>query len=133
MRRLFVSFVFLASCEAGIGGPVCSEIGCTDELTLQFHIPGGGDVVTDLVATIEAGADTYTIDCVGVGNTEFVDCEDALVHIPAAPALVTISATSAEGTFEGEIEPDYDVWHPNGGSCPPECLDGTETVEVIAP
>ncbi len=102
----------LAGCT---GDPGCTLIGCVSQLTVR----------------LPAGTTSGTACVQGVCTSAVVDGE---LRVPLGrraegnTAVVTVTLPSRPTPYEGEVE--LTRTRPNGGTCPPVCVNGTAEVDV---
>jgi hypothetical protein len=110
----------LAGCS-GITG-LCTLVGCDSGLGVVFTqaptVPYRVEVFS------REDAPHYVFDCANPSQ-----CDDAR-FIDYTPALVTIRVTTAAGTREQTVRPEYDIDRPNGPNCEPTCKWATVTVAL---
>lgn len=129
----------------GQGGQIaCTEIGCNDQLRVDFD----KSIARDYTVTVEVNMQTGTADCSAATFPDTtqpalanltgavmgsVMCEATGVTLMIAPATAKLSIASTDGKTTGEITatPAYMDVAPNGPGCPPVCKQATETMTVM--
>lgn len=113
----------------------CTEIGCIDYLnfTLKTPITPSASVVillsfdgTDRRCEFEVGERTsLSRDCDHVSAT-WEDGTLTSFGSTVLPERLNVTLLEDEETLlSGEFEPEYEIIHPNGVECPPECRFAT--------
>ena len=108
----FALLLALAGCT---GDPGCTLIGCASQLVVQ----------------LPAGTTSGQACVAGVCTTEVVGGE---LRVPLGrgaegdTAVVTVTLPGRPAPFEGVVP--LTRTRPNGGSCPPVCVNGTAQVDV---
>ena len=123
MNRILVLVGLLALCAAPSGcgstGPrACTEIGCSDGLTVVLE---------------GASAASFTVTATAEGRSEMRECESTgcvLFFQDFTPAEVTITYASGDREVVETFSPEYRTSRPNGEGCPPECLQATVTLVI---
>ena len=105
----FALLFALAGCA---GGPTCSLIGCASQLTVR----------------LPAGTTSGTACVLDVCTSEVVD---GALLVPlgrrADGDTAQVTVTLGTKTYEGEVA--LQRTRPNGGNCPPVCVNGTAALE----
>jgi hypothetical protein len=117
---LAVVLVTSASSECGgLMGVACTEIGCSDGLSIRItdDLPGP--------ATVRVAA---------AGEEHTFSCDPAYACIGFfegwSPAEVDVQVAWEGGAFAASVTPVYELVYPNGRRCGPECRQGTAGVSV---
>ena len=115
----------------------CTEIGCTDQLTVNFA--GTIGMPYSVTLQLEGKAASFTCDVNGVRNAMGVmvqSCDNTSFVLIGAPASAMVQVTCGNapddgGTVDctGTFSPTYTSTRPNGPSCPPTCRQGTVTLK----
>lgn len=127
---------FVACGDDG-GGRFCTEIGCTDGLTLRLLAPETGFADGSYVAAVTLGDDTSTCTWEVSGavsgeceTTVFTSTEIALTFM-STPAEVSLELTRDGSTVVTQaLTPDYDTVQPNGPDCEPTCRQAVIPIEL---
>lgn len=103
----------LAACGEN-GGHACTEIGCSDMLTLRFQ-NDDEEVVSGVSGTLTFGAETIEFDCSdGEHLAGSYECRGNEVSFYAAPATAELVASNDGFEVEVTLEPNYESHQPNG-------------------
>jgi hypothetical protein len=114
----------------------CTELECSDVLRFELtELSISGDYTLKVIAQ-----DTRTLEvyCVGhfsrsegeTGHAEPVCSSSGVTLIDFVPKKGTVTITWSDGEISQAIEPEYELYYPNGPDCPPECRTGTIRVHV---
>lgn len=99
----------------------CTLIGCVGLLIEVGSVPAQTQVTMTLTAP-DGSSRSRTMTC-GSGT--------CIASFPDfTPPTVTIRVTTADRSSEVTTQPAYEVTHPNGRGCPPECRTARVTVTL---
>ena len=124
----------------------CTEIGCTDGLTVElraasgafeagiYSITLGGDACTVTVGgPDDCAADRCVVDstCNGITLVGYDEADTLTLLAPVTEGEVALTV-DLEGTvlLDESFEPLYETIEPNGPGCPPVCRIATETFDL---
>jgi hypothetical protein len=122
MRYTLLLCLTLASCTANEGpdGFACTQIGCTDGLSLQ-------------VSGLTAGSYTVTVSAASrIIGTFSCTAGQPCVHFieNQTPDEVSVVVQGGGGGATRNYRPEYRKTRPNGPNCPPECKQATLVVTL---
>lgn len=145
IAALLAAGSLLAVVAPGCASTGCTEVACSDALTLAFDEEVPRDyTVTVQVGLVEGIADCTTAVEADTGATVTAQLEgelggtvvcgtDSLV-LEAAPEEVRILLTYPDGTeTEVEARPAYEEQYPNGEDCGIGCLTTSVDIDVHGP
>ena len=112
------------------GGQACTEIGCTDILTVRF-VNSDEDMISGVVGTLSFGDETIEFDC--SGGDQFIgsyECRGNAISFYAAPETAELVASNDGFQVTTTLNPVYQSVQPNGEGCPPICDQGVVEVTM---
>lgn len=122
---LLLTAFLAAGCEyRDLGGPICTEIGCSDGITVHLPVvPAGTYKVEIVIPGTGSGGPSYAYECAGGAG-----CQQDIFFPGLALNRITVRVTTALGSRLTEItDPVYVTAQPNGPDCPPLCRQATVT------
>ena len=118
--RLVLTVCLLCAGCAAIN-EVCTAIGCTSVLTVQFTSPPA--IAYHLQAlSVENGAVDF--DCPDPAKCPVAELRDY------APDKLVLTVTTARGSAQYNLSPQYTPHYPNGKRCGAACRTGSVTVAL---
>lgn len=126
--------LLVASSAACVETRACTEIGCSDTLTIYF-VDDQDEPVESFTGELTFNGESLQFMCSpqedGVGNYH---CHANAVHIYLVPSQAEVTASSSQGALQGatSLSPTYEEHQPNGPGCPPICQSATATVVMTA-
>jgi len=100
---------------------VCTEIGCSDGLTVEIVGNRTSHVTVEVAAV---GHQTQTFECAAT------DAPCRTFYEGFTPQQVTVTVKMGDDTNQRTISPDYHDNQPNGPNCPPVCRQATVNMGV---
>lgn len=127
-------------------GQQCTQVGCSDTLTLEVRSADGG-VVEHFRGTVTINGEESTFECPSTGRP-WRDCLEAgaielnltwidrtgtsrTIGRPARSIPVTVTAQDGGSSWSGTITPS--TFFANGPRCGPECIRHVEPVVLVSP
>lgn len=145
---LTLAIATLTACGPTVGPRACTEIGCSDQLTIQI-MPAGDDfaVGTYQITTAKDGGTPTTCELVITDECAGADvcvsgestCNGLVPGAPGAPyTIVSEVVQSIDVTVEKDsvvladesFSPQYEEVQPNGDGCPPICSQASVVVQL---
>ena len=125
-RALLLGATLAAGCDTlGIGDHVCTEIGCSDGITVHLPTLPAGPYTVELVVGPGDGP-SYAYNCAGGSN-----CQQDIFFPELVLDRIVVRVTTSLGSRLTEISnPVYVTTRPNGPDCPPECRQITVTAQL---
>jgi hypothetical protein len=117
------ALVFLGGCESTAPTLICSQAGCSSQLSVSLQDQPTG---------------AYRVEVQAPGISQAVDCPDAtrcardLFFLNVTAEVVTVIVTTERGTVRHVVRPTYVSVRPNGPNCTPECWHGRVRVPIPA-
>lgn len=115
---------------------VCTQIACSDSLTLNFShnldYPYTADLIGNNGEATRVTCDTTGNVSTSSGGLVTAVCQaNALTINQFTPRQVTIKITWSSDSYTTITRPEYDIYEPNGPDCQPTCYQAI--VELTLP
>ncbi len=129
-QRAFAGVLLLAAasvltaCDDGPIGIACTEIGCSDGLTVSLDGPAPTGTIIEVE---DVDGSTMSIEC-GVDWP----CQNSVFFAGFTPDRVTVTVTNAAGVRTAVFDPAYEAFRPNGPDCEPECVQAVVDMDLPA-
>ncbi len=108
----------------------CTEMGCDDELRIQF-VDEFSDPLHEFHGELSFDGEVLEFDCsTGEAAGEGYRCDESVLIVEAAPTQAELMAASGLLGASTTVEPQYDELQPNGPECGPTCYQGEVEVMV---
>lgn len=107
----------------------CRDLGCASGIVVYVRT-SGGQVPAEFSGELVIGEERFPFTCpppAGFPREGYCGADHIVITRPEA-AVVTVTVTSStSGRFDGDVEPDYEDFEPEG-SCGASCRVGRATV-----
>ena len=126
-RAALIAFILAMGCDTlGIGSHSCTEIGCTDGITVHLPALPTGPYRVEIVVGSGPSGLSYAYDCAG-GPT----CQQDIFFPELVLDRIIVKVTTPLGSRLTEIaNPAYVTLQPNGPDCPPLCRQASVTAQL---
>lgn len=125
VSKVAVMLAVIAACDhLPFSSHACTLIGCYDTLTISVSGAPAQGTVTVVATALDGSSSSKTSNCVAASGS----C--SVVFTDFAPTAVAIRVTVTAQTKDLVAQPTYQVVHPNGADCPPDCRAGTVGVAL---
>lgn len=120
-----LSIIFMTSCQSQNANRICTQIGCTNNLTVQLK----GNVASTFKLVVKSnGQEVASKDC-----NENIQCGSVVMFndYNTANKNIAVEYTPTGGTTKTQnFTVDFKESRPNGEGCPPVCIAGTVDLPV---
>jgi hypothetical protein len=121
-----LAFTTATGCNTlGIGSRHCTEIGCTDGITVHLPVVPTGSYTVEIVVGGGGGL-SYAYDCAGGPP-----CQQDIFFPELVLDRIIVKVTTSLGSRQTEIANPVNVTsQPNGPDCPPLCRQAWVTAQL---